>query len=359
MSDVYVFLGPSLSTVEARKILNAVYLPPVSLGDICALALEGARAILIIDGLFEQVPTVWHKEILFALSERIPVFGASSMGAIRAAELSTFGMIGVGSIYEGYEEGRLEDEDEVTIVHSSGEFDFRPLSEAMVNIRFGLEQAEADGVLSKEHRRALEGVAKRTYYPDRSWDAIYLAASEIGITDMETSMLRQWVNEKQPNLKRDDAVAALKLLDEYLRSGGTMPTVDWSFESTYNWEKLVRIVRSDLAETKVVALTGASSKDLTRKGRSDRPALLYLLAHNEARRLGIAPTPQETAVLAARTEFMNIDESHRDEFVLREYELAMLANRHSSELALYAIAENSALPYEGYMDLTQRPDRAT
>ena len=46
-----------------------------------------AEAIGIIDGYFERVPSVWHKEILWAMAEGIHVFGSASMGALRAAEL--------------------------------------------------------------------------------------------------------------------------------------------------------------------------------------------------------------------------------------------------------------------------------
>ena len=43
--------------------------------------------ILIIDGVFQSEPAVRHKEILWALSLGVPVVGAASMGALRAAEL--------------------------------------------------------------------------------------------------------------------------------------------------------------------------------------------------------------------------------------------------------------------------------
>ena len=42
--------------------------------------IEGATVIGLIDGFFENVASVWHKEILFALSEGVQVFGAASMG---------------------------------------------------------------------------------------------------------------------------------------------------------------------------------------------------------------------------------------------------------------------------------------
>jgi hypothetical protein len=41
------------------------------------------------------------------------------MGALRAAELHTFGMVGVGRVFEGYRDGVYEDDDEVAVVHGS------------------------------------------------------------------------------------------------------------------------------------------------------------------------------------------------------------------------------------------------
>ena len=102
--SVHVFLGPSLPIAEARQVLpQAVYHPPAAVGDVYRVAASGDCSVLaLIDGLFQSVPAVWHKEILFALELGLRVFGASSMGALRAAELDVFGMVGVGTVYGWY-----------------------------------------------------------------------------------------------------------------------------------------------------------------------------------------------------------------------------------------------------------------
>ena len=89
--NILIFVGPSLPLSEAQRELDAIFLPPVSQGDIYRATLERPIAIGIIDGFFENVPAVWHKEILYALQQRIHVFGSASMGALRAAELEAFG----------------------------------------------------------------------------------------------------------------------------------------------------------------------------------------------------------------------------------------------------------------------------
>src|SRR5437879_3858348 len=75
--SVYVFVGPTIGTDEASKELDATFLPPAAQGDVYRIASEGARAIGIIDGYFENVPAVWHKEILWAMSQGVHVFGAA------------------------------------------------------------------------------------------------------------------------------------------------------------------------------------------------------------------------------------------------------------------------------------------
>ena len=154
-----VFLGPSLPLADAERELEATYLPPVAEGDVYRAACTQPAAIGIIDGYFEVIPAVWHKEILYALKQGIHVFGASSMGALRAAELAAFGMEGVGAVFEAYRDGRLEDDDEVAVLHGPAEVGYPALSEAMVNIRRTLAEAAAAGIIGAEIRAALESGA--------------------------------------------------------------------------------------------------------------------------------------------------------------------------------------------------------
>src|SRR5262249_10679056 len=110
---IIVFTGPTLPPAEAAKILDATYRPPAAIGDVYRAAQQRPWAIGIIDGFFESIPSVWHKEVLWALAQGIHVYGAASMGALRAAELAAFGMTGVGMIFEAYRDGIIEEHDEV------------------------------------------------------------------------------------------------------------------------------------------------------------------------------------------------------------------------------------------------------
>jgi hypothetical protein len=128
-------LGPSLPIHEAEEILSAVYLPPARQTDLLTAAINLRPDVIgLIDGVFLHSLSVWHKEILYALNHGILVYGASSMGALRAAETAEFGMIGVGEIYRQYASGELQDDDEVALAHASADQGHRKVSEPMVNI---------------------------------------------------------------------------------------------------------------------------------------------------------------------------------------------------------------------------------
>ena len=86
MPEVVVFLGPSLSRARAEEILQAEWRPPARRGDVYRAAQDGARIIVLIDGVFFQDSSVAHKEVIYALDAGARVLGASSMGALRASE---------------------------------------------------------------------------------------------------------------------------------------------------------------------------------------------------------------------------------------------------------------------------------
>jgi hypothetical protein len=166
--DIVVFLGPSLPVDAARRTLAARYLGPACCGDVLRARRLRPRVIAIVDGLFAQTAAVWHKEIMLALDDGIAVFGASSMGALRAAELAPFGMIGIGRIFEAYRDGVYTDDDEVALLHGSAESAYREMSDAMVNIRATVAHAVRAGIVCPESAERIVRCARNTFYQERS-----------------------------------------------------------------------------------------------------------------------------------------------------------------------------------------------
>ena len=141
MTRAVIFAGPSLPPRLRPDDARLAWRPPVRQGDVYRAALARPAIIGVIDGYFEVTPTVWHKEILWAMQAGIHVYGAASIGALRAAELDAFGMRGVGRVYEDFRDGVLQDDDEVAVLHGPEELGYPPLTEAMVNIRATFEAA--------------------------------------------------------------------------------------------------------------------------------------------------------------------------------------------------------------------------
>jgi hypothetical protein len=210
MPEIIVFLGPSLTQDEARSILDATYRPPVARGDVEAAVASGARIICLIDGVFFQECAVAHREILAALKAGVRVIGASSMGALRGAELDSLGMEGVGEVYRMYRDRVLESDDEVALVFDpeSG----RPLSEPLVNIRATLARAEEKEILNRKEHTLLLEIAQRLYYPERTYERICEEA-EGKIAGIVLVRFLQFVQTEAVDVKRKDAILAL----EYIR----------------------------------------------------------------------------------------------------------------------------------------------
>jgi hypothetical protein len=159
------------------------------------------------------------------------------MGALRAAELATFGMVGVGTIFEAYRDGVLEDDDEVAIEHASEEFGFRAASEAMVNIRATLEAAAAAGILPETVREEMQRIAKELFYPERSYPRVLEIASEHGVEAQALAAFRDWLPHGAVNRKREDAVAMLRTIRQALAEGLPPKQVRYTLQRTILWEQ--------------------------------------------------------------------------------------------------------------------------
>lgn len=236
--SVIVFVGPTLRGDDLRPSYGFTWRGPAAQGDVYRAALESPEAIAVIDGYFETVPSVWHKEILWALSRGVRVYGAASMGALRAAELSAFGMIGVGAVFEAFADGTLEDDDEVAVLHGPADDGYRSLSDAMVNVRATLRRAFDEGVITTATADALTTRAKARFYQERSMQRLVLESRDLdGVEAM-----RPWLPAGRVDQKRLDALALLSRLDA--DRGATSHRSNFTFEHTDAWEAMRRAIHT-------------------------------------------------------------------------------------------------------------------
>jgi hypothetical protein len=159
---------------------------------------------------------VWHKEILWAMARGIHVFGAASIGALRAAELDVFGMRGIGRIYEQFRDGVLEDDDEVAVLHGPEELGYPPLTEAMVNIRATFDEAARIDVLMPDIAARLTAIAKSLFYKDRTYNAVLQYAAASGLSTPLLHDFTAWLPTNRIDQKRRDADALLATIRTHL-----------------------------------------------------------------------------------------------------------------------------------------------
>lgn len=216
MPGIVVFLGPSLSRAKAEQILEADFRPPAKRGDIYQAAKEGARIILLIDGVFFQECSVAHKEVIYALEAGAKVLGASSMGALRASELDIYGMEGIGKIYQAYKSGHLVSDDEVALIFDP--FSWEPRSEPLVNIRFNLDLAWQMGVISASCKDRLFHCAEARYFPDRTYERMLSDAVGL-VAEKELQRFREFLAKKKRDFKMEDALLALERVREMADEG--------------------------------------------------------------------------------------------------------------------------------------------
>jgi|GraSoiStandDraft_44_1057316.scaffolds.fasta_scaffold48332_2 hypothetical protein len=231
-----IFAGPSLPPASRPAAEPAIeWRPPVRQGDVARAVLTGPAIIGIIDGYFEIVPTVWHKEILWAMAEGIHVFGAASIGALRAAELDVFGMRGIGRIYEQFRDGVLEDDDEVAVLHGPEELGYPPLTEAMVNMRATFDEAARSGVLMPDVAAQLTAIAKSLFYKERTYDAVLQRAAASRIPAAPPRDLAAWLPAGRIDQKRRDADALLTAIRAHLAAAPPPLRVSYTVAETAAW----------------------------------------------------------------------------------------------------------------------------
>lgn len=197
-----VFLGPSLPLEEARRACaTAVYRPPARRGDLPRLLgeLPDTQVVGLVDGYFEQVASVGHREIRSLLERGIRVLGGGSMGALRAAELAELGMEPVGKVAEWYLQGWIRSDDEVAVAVDP--LSARALTVPMVTVRWAVQSALREGLLGEAVALRLLDRARGLHFSERTW-------STIGY-DLDEEQFAHVVDERY-DLKRRDALAVIE-----------------------------------------------------------------------------------------------------------------------------------------------------
>ncbi|MEO7221020.1 MAG: TfuA-like protein [Devosia sp.] len=223
-----LFAGPSLHGAQFDPG-DLIVRGPTQMGDLERAVADGATVVGLIDGHYQQVGAVWHKEILFALSSGVAIYGAASMGALRAAECEPFGMIPIGSIARRYCSGELYDDADVALTNGPAELGFPPLTEAMVDVEATTAHLLAQHLVSPSGAKAIIATARNIFFADRTIEAIF---ERLG--GPRAARLGQLYVANRVNQKTRDAVELIECLKALQPAAGE-PAPAWRFANSPFW----------------------------------------------------------------------------------------------------------------------------
>ncbi|MDT7934193.1 MAG: TfuA-like protein [Sphingomonadaceae bacterium] len=198
MTRPVLFAGPTIHGLAPGLLEGLDVRPPARLGDVARAIADRPPAIGLIDGVFGSAPSVWHRELLHAMSEGIAAFGGGSLGAIRAAELAPFGMTGIGAVYDAYASGAVVRDDAVLVMQGPAELSYPPLTIALIDAEAIIRAAPLEPGL----RARLLQRARRMPFHLRTWSALAEAA-DLGDA---APVVRSTLKACGRSVKREDAV---------------------------------------------------------------------------------------------------------------------------------------------------------
>ncbi|GEC35609.1 hypothetical protein N181_30570 [Sinorhizobium fredii USDA 205] len=205
-----VFLGPSAPASDILSILpDAIIRPPARRGELYACRILKHEVFLILDGAFANVLSISPREVVDVVQDGAVVVGASSMGALRAADCAPAGVHGAGMIFRLFKDRIISTEDEVAVLFREDRA-FPALTEPLINMRIALRRATRIGLVGKAEAEEVISAAQLLHFSLRTWPAAYRKAGR----HLSGELLDFF---KAIDTKRTDAVQAankvLKLLE--------------------------------------------------------------------------------------------------------------------------------------------------
>lgn len=303
MAETIVFAGPSLPARpddEWRALLARVELrPPARRGDVLAALPGEPRAIVLLDGYYYTVPSVAHKELLYALDAGVRVVGAASLGALRAVEMAPFGMDGVGRVFEWYRDGAITGDDEVAILHGSAAEGYRGLTLALVELRHALALAGTGADAAQALIARVQALAFSDREPAR---VLAMARDELGAAG--ASILAETL--RASSVKTADAKRALRhALEERARTRSRVARApETGYLSSYKEDAIPCPGPTGVSLGDAYRLTQLLHPAAARFADEARRRALLAAA---AVRAGIAPDPADVGELESALRRTHVD----------------------------------------------------
>jgi hypothetical protein len=207
------FVGPSVVGLDLSHFADIEISKPIRRGSLAAY--RDYDLFLVIDGEFSQSLSVSPKELLALLDSSKTVIGAASMGALRASELDTNGMVGVGWVYERFARARVRKDDDVALCYSP--YNFEPVTVPMCDLEYWFECLESVDRMSRTERLKLSRRLRNIFFADRTTPSVYrVVQSIIGPSRLEVCLSIS--GGQIPSIKSLDAIRAFRVASQRLRN---------------------------------------------------------------------------------------------------------------------------------------------
>ena len=323
------FVGPSISRAAAERVCPGLDLrPPIRRDDLYREREQGAWGFLIIDGVFMQEDAVSPREVVDVLGDGALVIGASSMGALRAADCWPAGAKGVGLIYRLYRMGVLESDEDVAVAVSADGSD-TAVSLPLVNVRYAVARAVRRRLLDRATARRIVSAAAAIYYPERTWDEVLRRAGPLPPEVVQYCA--------RVDLKRADAERALLWVKEALRDAGTLAVL-------HRRGRDVPFVRSEVSRERSYDATGGVDPE-----RLPRLLLDWLIGSGRlARHLSAGSLPLEDLAAGdldafARSIWRDLERAHQLDAELMRLQAVERASKAAEDAGLAPRAREISL----------------
>lgn len=212
-SQTTVFAGPSIITIPKEFFSKITVYPPIKTGDLEPLVQLQPGVCVIIDGVFGKNRAITPFECIELINSGWVVIGCSSMGALRAADLYSMGMIGIGEVYNMYRLGICNSDADVAVVYDMNGTVCRELTISLVHVRSLLQELENKQLIDAIKSRELLHKAKQIIWYERTLDHLLCEWETCKLDTHLYGLIENMFKGQQCDPKKLDAFEVFKYIN--------------------------------------------------------------------------------------------------------------------------------------------------
>lgn len=211
-----VYGGPSLHLARRKYQGYFDYRDPVKRGDLHKLLEESPYkkgCVLITDGVFGESMAVSPCECMDLIYAGWLLLGSSSMGALRAADCSPVGMVGIGEVFMGYRMGYYHSDADVAALYQGEEH--TEISVSIVHADYIIRQLALCYFISGSSRNRLLRDLRNIVWYNRNPNIVSnLVEFHFDNPAISKGFFTLW-RKSEANPKIRDALVACDMLSSY------------------------------------------------------------------------------------------------------------------------------------------------